>query len=44
MSWFGDVKGGKWAVDVGGVAKEVGLGILRNHKVSGFPRYDSFDS
>lgn len=37
MLWFGDVKGGKWAVDVNGVVKEIGLGILRNHKVGGIP-------
>jgi sister chromatid cohesion protein DCC1 len=33
MSWFGDVREGKWKMDVDDVVKEVGLGILRNHKV-----------
>lgn len=34
VSWFGDVRDGLWAMDVDIVVKEVGLGILRNHKVS----------
>ena len=34
MGWFGEVSNGKWKMDVGSVVKEVGLGILRNHRVS----------
>lgn len=33
MSWFGDIHQGKWKMDVDCVIREVGLGILRNHKV-----------
>ena len=33
MQWFGDVSGGKWKMDVDGVVRQVGLGILRHHKV-----------
>jgi sister chromatid cohesion protein DCC1 len=33
MLWFGSVDGGKWAMSVDDVLKEVGLGILRRHKV-----------
>jgi sister chromatid cohesion protein DCC1 len=33
MSWFGDIHQGKWKIDVDCVIREVGLGILRNHKV-----------
>lgn len=33
MSWFGEITTGKWKVDVESVMKEVGLGILRQHKV-----------
>jgi sister chromatid cohesion protein DCC1 len=36
MSWFGDVTGGYWKMDVNAVVKEVGLGILRNYKVLSF--------
>lgn len=32
-SWFGKIKDGLWAMDVEKVVAEVGLGILRNHKV-----------
>ncbi|KIJ99391.1 hypothetical protein K443DRAFT_102282 [Laccaria amethystina LaAM-08-1] len=32
MSWFGDIHQGKWKIDVDCVIREVGLGILRNHK------------
>ena len=33
MSWFGEVKEGKWAMDVDATVKEVGVGILRAYKV-----------
>lgn len=33
MAWFGEITEGKWKVDVESVMKEVGLGILRQHKV-----------
>ena len=39
LGWFGEITGGvgegeeRWKMDVEGVVKEVGLGILRNHKV-----------
>jgi sister chromatid cohesion protein DCC1 len=39
LGWFGKITGGvgegeeRWKMDVEGVVKEVGLGILRNHKV-----------
>ena len=33
MSWFGVIKDGKWAMDVDAVLKEIGLGLLRDHKV-----------
>lgn len=35
MSWFGDVteSGSKWKMDVGAVLKEVGIGLLRRHRV-----------
>ncbi|TFK43457.1 sister chromatid cohesion protein Dcc1 [Crucibulum laeve] len=32
MSWFGEIYEGKWSMDVQAAMKEVGLGILRNHK------------
>ncbi|KAF8913973.1 sister chromatid cohesion protein Dcc1 [Gymnopilus junonius] len=32
MSWFGVITEGRWKMDVEGVVKEVGLGILRNHR------------
>lgn len=32
MSWFGEIKDGKWTMDVDAVVKELGLGILRNHR------------
>ncbi|KAG6866448.1 hypothetical protein C0991_003966 [Blastosporella zonata] len=31
MSWFGEIKDGKWKMDVNALLKEVGLGILRYH-------------
>jgi len=33
MSWFGEIKDGKWKMDVNAVVREVGLGVLRNHRV-----------
>jgi sister chromatid cohesion protein DCC1 len=33
MSWFGSIHSDLWSVDVDAVLKEVGLGILREHKV-----------
>ena len=36
ICWFGETKESKWAMDVVGVVKEIGLGIVRNHKVSKF--------
>lgn len=32
MSWFGGIHQGKWSIDVDCMIREVGLGILRNHK------------
>ncbi|PPR07045.1 hypothetical protein CVT26_005246 [Gymnopilus dilepis] len=32
MAWFGEISDGRWKMDVESVVKEVGLGILRNHK------------
>ncbi|PPQ98496.1 hypothetical protein CVT24_003987 [Panaeolus cyanescens] len=32
MGWFGDIVDGKWKMDVDSVVKEIGLGILRNHR------------
>ena len=33
MSWFGELKDGLWKMDAEAVVREVGLGILRNHRV-----------
>ena len=37
MQWFGDVGGAKgeqlWNMDGSGVVRQIGLGLLRNHKV-----------
>jgi sister chromatid cohesion protein DCC1 len=40
LGWFGQIMGGvgegemeRWEMDVEGVVREVGLGILRNYKV-----------
>lgn len=33
MSWFGEIQDGKWKMDVNAIVREVGLGILRNHRV-----------
>lgn len=33
MSWFGEIQDGKWKMDVDAVVREVGLGVLRNHRV-----------
>ncbi|KAF5321094.1 hypothetical protein D9619_000774 [Psilocybe cf. subviscida] len=32
MQWFGELKDGRWKMDVPAVVREVGLGILRNHR------------
>ncbi|KAF8621562.1 hypothetical protein AX15_007590 [Amanita polypyramis BW_CC] len=32
MSWFGEVSGGKWKMDVKAVVKEIGLNLLREHR------------
>ncbi|KAF8205052.1 sister chromatid cohesion protein Dcc1 [Pholiota molesta] len=32
MAWFGELKDGRWKMDVGSVVRELGLGILRNHR------------
>ncbi|KDR83664.1 hypothetical protein GALMADRAFT_235995 [Galerina marginata CBS 339.88] len=42
MSWFGEIKEGKWKMDVEAVVKEVGLGILRNHRHDPIERDDLF--
>ncbi|KAG5648993.1 hypothetical protein DXG03_000342 [Asterophora parasitica] len=34
ISWFGSIKDGKWKMDVNPLIKEVGLGVLRQHRVS----------
>jgi sister chromatid cohesion protein DCC1 len=34
MSWFGEIADGRWKIDVDSIVKEVGLSILRNHRVS----------
>lgn len=34
MSWMGELKDGKWKMDEKALVKEVGLGILRTHRVS----------
>lgn len=33
IGWFGEISFGKWKMCVDDVVREVGLGILRNHKV-----------
>jgi sister chromatid cohesion protein DCC1 len=33
MSWFGEVRSELWSMDTNAVLKEIGLGILREHKV-----------
>ena len=34
MSWFGHInEDGNWSMDVEGVIREVGLGILRSYRV-----------
>lgn len=33
MSWFGDVKEGLWKMDIDAVIRELGVGILRHHRV-----------
>ncbi|KJA30199.1 hypothetical protein HYPSUDRAFT_125678 [Hypholoma sublateritium FD-334 SS-4] len=37
MSWFGELKDGRWKMDVEAVVRQVGLGILRNHRASHEP-------
>jgi len=32
MSWFGEIQDGKWKMDVNAIVREVGLGVLRNHR------------
>jgi sister chromatid cohesion protein DCC1 len=39
MSWFGIIQEGKWNMDINSVLKEMGLSILRQHKVK---NYSSF--
>jgi sister chromatid cohesion protein DCC1 len=34
LSWFGEVDAGKWNMDVKSVVKEIGLNLLRRHRVS----------
>ena len=34
MSWFGIIREGKWNMDVNAVLKEIGVSILRQHKVT----------
>lgn len=33
MTWFGEIQDGKWKMDVNAIVREVGLGVLRNHRV-----------
>lgn len=33
MAWFGEIRHGSWAMDVNGVVREVGLNLLRPHRV-----------
>jgi sister chromatid cohesion protein DCC1 len=33
ISWFGDVKEGLWKMDADAVIRELGVGILRHHRV-----------
>jgi sister chromatid cohesion protein DCC1 len=33
MQWFGELREGAWTMDVDAVVREIGLGILRQHKV-----------
>jgi len=37
MSWFGEIKDGRWKLEVDAIVKEMGLGILRNHRVRQHP-------
>ena len=34
LSWFGQVDVGKWNMDVKAVVKQIGLDLLRSHRVS----------
>ncbi|VDB96177.1 unnamed protein product [Peniophora sp. CBMAI 1063] len=44
MQWFGDVSGAKgeqlWSMDVSGVVRQIGLGLLRNHRDTPAPESD----
>ncbi|KAH8093963.1 sister chromatid cohesion protein Dcc1 [Cristinia sonorae] len=40
MAWFGDVDDGLWVMDVKGVVREIGLGILRAYKDDPIPETD----
>src|SRR6266550_7485853 len=33
LSWFGEVDAGKWNMDIKAVVKEIGLNLLRRHRV-----------
>jgi sister chromatid cohesion protein DCC1 len=37
MSWFGSLDDGRWKMDAKAVVKEIGLGLLMNHKVLSLP-------
>ena len=34
LGWFGTIAEGKWAMDARAVVREIGLGILREHRVN----------
>jgi sister chromatid cohesion protein DCC1 len=34
MSWFGVIKDDKWTIETSAVLKEIGLELLRSHKVA----------
>jgi sister chromatid cohesion protein DCC1 len=38
ISWFGDVNEGLWKMDIDAVIRELGVGILRHHRVRLFLR------
>ncbi|KAF8195807.1 sister chromatid cohesion protein Dcc1, partial [Mycena galopus ATCC 62051] len=38
MAWFGEINGGVWMMDVEGVIREIGLGILRQYKDDPIPK------
>jgi sister chromatid cohesion protein DCC1 len=33
MAWFGEIQDGKWKMDVNAIVREVGLGVLKHHRV-----------